>query len=184
MLQWIFMKKLTNNKLINLALFQGVWLVTVLGAANNNLWPGLMGFTVFLAVHYCLSSSAYADFLLAVCAVFIGLAAETIFVQTDLLVYSAKAIYVGIVPLWVLILWGNFALIMNGCLNWLQGRYVLAAVLGFMGAPLSYLGGIQLGAAVAGTDLEIVLLGVAFTYAVVTPCFLYMALRLAGSRSE
>ena len=73
---------------------------------------------------------------------------------------------------------------MNGCLSWLQGRYILAGVLGFMGAPLSYIGGIQLGAAVAGTDLEIVLLVVACTYAVVTPCFLYMALRLAGSGLE
>jgi hypothetical protein len=177
-------KKQTANNLINLIFFQGVWFLTVIGAANNNLWPGLLGITVFVAAHYCLSPTARVDYLLAACAVFIGLAVETVFVQMDFLNYSAGTFHVGIIPFWVLILWANFALIMNGCLSWLQGRYILAAVLGFMGAPLSYMGGIQLGAAVAGTDLEIVLLVVACTYAVVTPCFLYMALRLAGSGLE
>jgi hypothetical protein len=183
MLQRIFMKKQTANNLINLALFQGVWFMAVIGAANNSLWPGLIGFTVFFAVHYHLSSSAHADFLLAVCAVFIGLAVETVLVQTGLLVYSAGTPHVAIIPVWVLILWANFALIMNGCLSWLHGRYILAAVLGFMGAPLSYFGGIQLGAALVGISLQLLLLAVACAYAVITPFFLYLAHRFEGIRS-
>ena len=178
------MKKQTASNLLNFVFFQGVWFLTVIAAANNSWLPGVIGFIVVLVVHYQLFSTARADCLLAVCAILVGLIIETVFVQTELLVYSAKTPLAGVVPVWVLILWANFALIMNGCLSWLHGRYILAAILGFLGAPLSYLGGIQLGAAVAGTDLRIVLLSAAFAYAIVTPCFLYMAQRLAGSRPE
>jgi hypothetical protein len=75
----------------------------------------------------------------------------------------------------------SFALTMNGCLNWLHGRYILAAVLGFLGGPLSYFGGIKLGAATADS-LVPVLLVVAFCYALITPLLLLLAGRLAGFR--
>jgi hypothetical protein len=178
----LLVKKQTINNLINLALFQGVWFLTVIGAANNSLLPGLICLTIFFAVHYYFSSTAGADSLLAIIAVCTGLAIETAFVQANLLIYPTGTTYIAFVPVWVLILWANFSLIMNGCLSWLQGRYALAAVLAFLGAPLSYLGGVQLGAASVGTSLELLLLGVACTYAVITPFFLYLAHRLAGIR--
>ena len=156
-----------------------MWFATVIGAANGSLWPGLLGLMVFLLVHYLYSETAGADFLLAACTISVGLVCETVFVRAGLLLYPADALAVAGVPLWVLILWANFALIMNGCLSWLHGRYLLSAALGFLGGPLSYYGGIKLGAATAGHSLSMVLTGIAICYAIVTPLFLYMAQRLA-----
>ena len=177
------MQKLTTNNIVNLILFQGVWFFTVIGAANGSLLPGLISLAIFFVVHSFLSATVSADFLLAACAVVIGLAVETVLVQTGLLIYPIETLSVVIVPLWILILWANFALIMNGCISWLHGRYFLAAVLGFMGGPLSYFGGINLGAASAGGSLVMLLLAVAMTYAMVTPLLLFLAQHLVRFRS-
>jgi hypothetical protein len=172
-----------TNLLINLVFFQAVWFLTILAAASGIWWPGFAGLAIFVAVHYFVSPTARADFLLAICAVFIGLVGETVFVQTGLRLDPAAGPTVAGIPVWILALWMSFALTMNGCLNWLHGRYILAALLGFLGGPLSYFGGIKLGAATAGDSPETALLVVAFFYAMITPLLLYLAQRLAGLRS-
>jgi hypothetical protein len=175
--------KQTRNNLVNLAFFQAVWFLTVIGAANGRLWPGFLALAVFFAAHCFLSATARADFLLVIGAIFIGLVTEAVFVRAGLLLYPEEMALVAGVPLWMLVLWANFALTMNGCLSWLQGRYLLAAVLGFVGGPLSYLGGIKLGAATAGASLEILLAAIAICYAIVTPALLFLAQRLAASKA-
>ena len=176
-----------SNIHVNLVLFQSVWFLTVIAAANGSWWPGLAGLGVFIAVHCFVSPTARADFLLVICALLIGLVCETIFIRTGMLVYSVPGISeagssIAGVPVWILVLWANFALIMNGCLAWLRGRYVLAAVLGFAGAPLSYFGGIKLGAALPGESLFIAMLAIASCYAVITPLLIFLAQWLSKTR--
>jgi len=176
------MQKSTQKKaknLINLIFFQGLWFVTVIGASNENNGYAIAGLVVFIVSNHFLSESPRADNLLVGIAVLTGLLVETAFLQTGLLDYNGGELWAAIAPLWILVLWANFALIMNGCLSWLQGRYLLAAVLGALGGPLSYFGGIKLGAADAGAPVLTVLLVIAALYAIVTPIFLMIARRLA-----
>ena len=75
----------------------------------------------------------------------------------------------------MLILWANLALTLNGCLRWLQGRYVLAAILGAAGGPLTYFGGMKLGAATSTLPLVTTLGVIAIIYAFITPLLLLIA---------
>jgi hypothetical protein len=77
-------------------------------------------------------------------------------------------------PLWLLVLWAAYALIINGCMSWLHERYILAATLGAIGAPLSYLGGIKLGAADT-TQTALALVVISLIFAAVTPLLLYLS---------
>lgn len=165
-------------KLINLLLFQGVWFLAVLGAAAGNGWVGAVGLIVFLAAHQLSSPTARADYAVAAGAVFIGLLVETSIVRTGLIEYRAALPADGFAPLWLLVLWAAFALTMNGCIAWLHGRYVLAALLGGVGGPLSYYGGVKLGAATT-TDSVTALAVIAVVYAIVTPALLFAADKLA-----
>jgi hypothetical protein len=70
---------------------------------------------------------------------------------------------------------------MNSCLKWLQGRLLLASVLGAIGGPLTYFAGIKLGAATAGTSMPVLLVVIAVTYALITPLFLEAARRLPAA---
>jgi len=163
----------------NLILFQGLWFVAVIGASNDSYGYALAGLAMFIAGNYFLSDFPRADNLLVVMAILTGLLIETAFLQAGLLNYNGGGPWMNIAPIWMLVLWGNFALTMNGCLSWLQGRYLLAAVLGALGGPVSYFGGIKLGAADLGAPMLSVLLVIGVLYAVVTPIFLMGARRLA-----
>jgi len=167
------------QNVVNLVLFQVVWFATILGAANGSFWPGSVAMSLAMVVHYLLTRTRRADFMMVALATLAGLVIETIFLQSGLLVYARSDLWVQLAPGWVLILWANFALTLNGCLRWLQGRYLLAAMLGAIGGPLSYFGGIRFGAASADVAMPIVLLVIAITYALVTPLFLAGARRLA-----
>jgi hypothetical protein len=172
------MDSLLIRNLINLALFQGVWFLTVIGAAQGTPWYGLAGLSIFACIHYLLTHTAKADFQLAAISILLGLIIETAVIQTGVLSYVHSVTPAQFAPLWILILWANLALTLNGCLRWLQERYMLAALLGAMGGPLTYFGGMKLGAAT--TDLPVVTtLGViAVIYAFVTPLLLSISHRL------
>jgi hypothetical protein len=169
------------RNLINLLFFQGVWYVAVLGGETGNQWLGPAGLMLFIISHYYLAETAIADYLLAAMAILIGLIIETAFFRAGLLVYTHSDPANQFAPAWILVLWANFALTMNGCLKWLQKRLLLAAVLGAIGGPLTYFAGIKLGAATAGTSMPIILLVIAVTYALITPLFLEAARRLPAA---
>jgi len=164
------------QNVVNLVLFQVVWFATVLGAANGSYWPGSVAMSLTLVAHYFLTRTRRTDFMMVALAASVGLVVETLFLRSGLLVYKGTDVLAQLAPVWVLILWANFALTLNGCLRWLHGRYLLAAMLGAIGGPLSYFGGLRLGAATADVAMPIIMLVIAITYALVTPLF------LAGAR--
>ena len=75
-------------------------------------------------------------------------------------------------------LWANLALIMNGALRWLQGRYLMAAAIGAVIGPLGYMLGVKLGtASYAGDKLEFVLV-TGISWMIALPLLLLVAERL------
>ena len=121
------------GRIINLLLFQGVWFLAILGAAAGNGWIGAAGFAVFLVVHGMTSATPRADFRIAAIAVVLGAVVETALLQGGLITYASAIPAAGFAPLWLLALWGAFALTMNGCIAWLQDRLMLAAFFGATG---------------------------------------------------
>lgn len=81
------------------------------------------------------------------------------------------------IPLWLLVLWLMFAGTLLHSLAFLQQRLVLAAVLGAVAGPLSYLAGMRLGAASSGHDAWVVAVAMAPAWAVFLPVFARVARR-------
>jgi hypothetical protein len=160
---------------INLAFFQLVWIMTVLGVTMNHLWLGPTSFAFFLAVHISISRAVKTDLILIAVAVAAGMIIDTIYIRSGLFRYVANVPWQGIAPFWILILWANFALTLNHCLSWLHGRYKTAAMLGFIGGPLSYFGGVKLGAAQLTAAPVSAFLIVGVCWAAITPLLLYVA---------
>ena len=131
----------------NLVLFKVVWAASLAGVVLGYAWLGLAMLFVFLGWHAKMAPTARADFALAAVAVFIGLLLDTLYIRAGLIAYNGELLWSGAAPLWILALWANFALTMNGCLGWLRQRRMLAAALAFVCGPLSYYGGIAVGTA-------------------------------------
>jgi hypothetical protein len=163
------------SKLVNFVLFQVLWAITIYGVTIGNNWLAPAGLLAVLIIHYSFSATFKADLLLAFLAVLVGLAVETALVQFHILDYAQPLPFKQIAPFWTLILWANFALTMNGCIQWLQGKYYVAAILGAIGGPLSYFAGIELNAATTGVALALMLTVIAAIYAVTTPALLLLA---------
>lgn len=162
---------------INLVLFKVVWATSLAGVVLGYAWLGLVMLGVFASWHASASPTAKADFLVAGIAVAIGLVLDSLYVQGGLITYNGEMFWSGLAPLWILVLWANFALTMNGCLAWLRKRKAIAAALSFVCGPLSYYGGIALGTATVTGDEWKLFAAIGMAWAIAVP----LMLTLAGS---
>ncbi|WP_367401609.1 DUF2878 family protein [Geoalkalibacter halelectricus] len=83
-------------------------------------------------------------------------------------------------PLWVFIIWAQFATLFHYALFWLRGRYLLGAFCGLLGGPLAYWSGVRLGAADFGAHLLLSLLTLALVWALVTPLLIWLSEKIGG----
>jgi hypothetical protein len=85
-----------------------------------------------------LSQWRRADACLFVGVSLIGFVLDSTFAQVGLMQFQAAAPWPGLAPAWMVALWASFALTLNHSLAFLQGRAMLSALLGAIGAPLAY----------------------------------------------
>ena len=127
--------------------FQSVWFLSLFGAGTHRSWLGAIALAVFTAWHFHLAHNPRAELVLVVIAFLVGLVVDTTFIQTHLIAYAEPLPFAAVAPYWILGMWINFALTLNGSMRWLHGHYWLAAALGAIGGPLAYAAGVKLGAA-------------------------------------
>ncbi len=131
----------------NFVLFQAAWFACVLGAAHGHAAWGSAAALAVVAWHLAVARRWQPEARLIGAAVGIGLVLETLLVQAGWVRHVDGVWLAGLPPHWIVALWALFATTLNVSLRWLQGRPWLAAALGAVAAPLSYAGGVRLGAA-------------------------------------
>ena len=158
--------------LLNLIIFQVVWLACVLGAAQGYPWLGV----VALAGHFrVVAARPRQEGLLLGAAAALGLAGEWALHAAAVTGYPPQAWTGWPVPVWMIALWINFACTLHASLAWLQGRFVFATMAGAIAGPLSYWGGERLGAITLHPDPAIWMGGVGLLWAVSTPALVWLA---------
>lgn len=126
------------RRVAGLLWFDLVWFSTVAGR-NDWLWLAIP----VVAVQIFLSSTRRGfNWLLYVKLLVLGLLLEASVVGLGILDFTG-----GWLPLWLIALWCGFAAMVTTTLDWLSGRYLLAALIGVASGPLTYAIGSRLGAA-------------------------------------
>ena len=147
--------------------FKLVWLSTVLGAANGADWLAFATLLLFAAVQVFFSARRRCELLVLAAGLTMGAVLETAVYKAGWILYAPGWPQPAGAPAWILALWGSFSLMSVDGLAWLRGRRLLAAVLGAVGAPFAYFGGISLG---AGSNAAIEFyVAVGLFYAAATP---------------
>jgi hypothetical protein len=130
------------KSLLTLAAFKFTWLSIVFGAVWSRPWLGLLAVGAFAGYEIVVRGRNHLIapvLIVAAC----GFAVDNAYVAAGLLRFRDPSL--ALAPVWMALLWVNFALIVEDGLSWLQGRPWLAAVLGGVGGPGAYLAGIKFG---------------------------------------
>jgi hypothetical protein len=135
------------NKIFAFIGFQAVWFVSVLSAANESYWPGPATVICWILIYGWKSGALKREITLALLVGAFGFFIDTALIWME--AFMPKGIYgdLRLSPAWMVGLWLNFATSLNSLFLWLKGRYILSAMLGFIGGPAAYYSGAALGAA-------------------------------------
>lgn len=172
----------TLSKIINVVIYQIGWFSCVLGAGLGFPLIGAVGALALVAVHLLLSDARKAEAQLLFSACLLGVVIDSLQQAAGLFTFKTDPRWPLWLPLWVFVIWAQFAAMFRFALNWLAGRYLLGALFGAIGGPLAYWGGIRLGAATFGDNPQLALLVLAVVWALVVPILLWFRDRF--DRSE
>ena len=134
-----------HSKVANYVIFQAGWLACVIGAANNLSSVGVAWALVGFAIYLLQSKNRIADVLAISTITIVGFGWDSLLLQMGVLAYSDNQ-FISLAPLWIAAIWIMFATTLNSSMAWMQGRYVLATVLGALFGPLAYYSASRLGA--------------------------------------
>jgi hypothetical protein len=172
----------TATRLINALLYQAGWFCCLLGAAWDYPVVGALSALALAGVHLLLACSRKADAILMLSACLAGVVVDSVQQSFGVFTFKAHPGWPLWLPLWVFVIWTQFATLFRYALFWLSGRYWLASLLGMVGGPLAYWGGVRLGAAVFGPEPLLSFLSLGVVWALVTPALLWLSAKL--SREE
>lgn len=124
--------------LLNLVLFQVVWVSTVAGAAAGYWWLGPLVLLPFTAVVLRLSPWPRTDVALMCAACLVGVVVDSAYVQLGLMHFAEPVPFTGLAPIWILGMWMSFALTLNHSMRPFKAHLLWAGVFGLVGGPLAY----------------------------------------------
>jgi hypothetical protein len=169
------------SKVINVVLYQLGWFSCVLGAAYGFPLSGVLCAFALVVLHLLLTDNRKAEIKLLLSACLLGVLLDSLQQATGLFTFKDDPSWPLWLPLWVFVIWAQFATLFRFALHWLARRYVLGALLGALGGPLAYWGGIRLGAASFGDRPLLTLVVLAVVWAGVTPLLLMIRQKLASA---
>lgn len=165
--------------LINILGFKVGWLSSVLGAAREMPWLGPAVLLVVLLLHLRQANRPDLEIGLVVACGVIGAWFDSILAATGWVSYPSGQFDPNIAPYWIVAMWMLFATTLNRSMSWLKGRPALAAAMGAIAGPMSYLAGNRLGGIVFESPLAATV-ALSVGWAVLMPVVVMLADRLNG----
>jgi len=135
--------------ILNVLAAQIGWFGSVFGGAHQMPWIGLIAALAALSIHFFYARRPAEELILILSCAAIGAIFDSALVTAGWVGYYSGQFSDVMAPYWIITMWMLFATTLNVSMRWLRGRAMLAAIFGFIGGPLAYIGGEKLG----GIDL-------------------------------
>ena len=164
---------------LNFGLFQLGWFSSVLGGANQMPWAGPVAVLIVIAVHLRLARRPAKEIALILCCAAIGAVFDSVLVAMGWVSYKSGMFLESLAPYWIIGMWMLFATTLNVSLRWLRSMPLVAAFLGLIAGPLTYIGGAKLGGIVF-VDQGAALAMLGFGWAIMMPLLLVIGERFDG----
>lgn len=166
----------------NLLGYQAIWFAVVWSAGRGTAWIGMLACVAFIALQASASRTRAADLRALLAALACGVAVDGVAATTGLLAYASPRPGLP-APLWIVLLWGAFAMTLNHSLVWFATRPWTAAAFAMIGGPLAYLGAARgFGALAFPHPAWLAVVWLAFAWAIALPLLLRIARGQASPR--
>lgn len=172
--------KLPWLKIINALGYQAVWFTTLLGAGLGYFWLGFLSSVLFAAIMLVFGGKAKADIRIVTIGLILGIAIDSLFAASGWIQYAMPWTLVIMAPLWIIALWLSFSFTLNHSMEFLRHNYLAASLFGLLGGPLAYWCADRLFNVIEyGTDVSLVMSGLAVAWACVIPAIFYIDKQIA-----
>lgn len=129
----------------NIVASQFGWFTSVFGGANQMPWLGPLTVLAIVALHLSFAKRPQSELLLIVTCGVIGALFDSLLVSFGWVSYPSGMFAAGVAPYWIISMWMLFATTLNVSLKWLRKVPLVAAGVGLVAGPLTYLAGAKLG---------------------------------------
>jgi hypothetical protein len=154
--------------------FQTAWWACIAGVGHGLEIPAILYGLALAGLHVRFAAQPRQEIKLALIALAIGLAVDTLLQATSVVVFYGWSL-AFLSPFWLWLLWVLFAMTLNASLGFLQAKPLwLSSALGLVFGPLTYYAGAQLGAASLETS-PIHITALALTWMIALPCLVHQA---------
>ena len=168
------------NVLVNAVAFKLGWVSAVLGGANGLPMLVIAGVAAVVVIHLWRSVVPLREATLLLLAAAIGLSWDSVMVAAGWLAYPSGILISGLAPYWIVAIWIVFATTLNVTFRWLRDRLPLAAAMGAVFGPLSYIAGASAGA-VELVQPVAAIASLAVAWSLLMPGFILVARELDGA---
>ncbi len=169
---------------INFLFYQVGWFACVLGAACHRPWLGVAVALSFVCLHMMLTTDRLNQARLLFAALSVGVVVDTLLLMLGVYGFTGGSIVDWLPPVWMSVLWIQFATTFRYCLAWLSGRYALCSIAALIGAPLAFLGGERLGAVSFFSPRITNLLILGTLWAVALPMLIFVSDRIHANAAD
>ena len=171
------------HMLINVAAFKIGWLSSVVGGAQQLPWLGPSVVLMAIMLHLFFSKRPSTELTLIVICGLMGAIFDSVLVAAGWVTYPSGLVSELLAPYWIVAMWMLFATTLNVSMKWLRTQPLLAAAIGLVAGPLSYLGGHKLGG-MEFLNQTVALTALALGWAMIMPVLMFMARRFDGVNNE
>ena len=171
------------HMLINVAAFKIGWLSSVVGGAQQLPWLGPSVVLMAIMLHLFFSKRPSTELTLIVICGLMGAIFDSVLVAAGWVTYPSGLVSELLAPYWIVAMWMLFATTLNVSMKWLRTQPLLAAAIGLVAGPLSYLGGHKLGG-MEFLNQTVALTALALGWAMIMPILMFMARRFDGVNNE
>lgn len=141
--------------IISIILLNLLWFASVLGAANQLIWPAFLVLFVLLVVSFIYEDIDRKDAKVILFSLFFGILCDGFLNVSGLVIYNNVLFNFEVLPpIWIMLLWIGFGVSIKSGLQWLLNAPMLGALFMAVGAPLSYYSASQLNAVKFSDTLE------------------------------
>ncbi len=170
-------------KIINGIFFYIGWGALVAGAANDRPWTGSLLVVAALIFHFVVTTNRLRDLVYVIIVSLVGLLIDTAFLHAQLMSYASPTLGLAwIAPLWLLLLYAQFATAIEQSMVWMRNYPILAALAGPFGGITSYSLAARIGAVTFLQDRLLVLIVVGCIWFVFLPGAFWLS-KLINKRS-